>query len=352
MFAKDHMPVPQATQVKRTIPLTAPSPYAPQAEQALQTAFAAYQRGDWGDALLLLGDAVNADGRLQNDELALQLAHTITGESGQVVLARIGFAEQRWQYIEALQPSAHSFTDNLRTAAAFVFSMVLALGLIYAVANWLPNVTDMFADPLDKIEIDTRTLTNGVEYDVYVPPNGFSGPGWPMLVLLGDDDLHGDDLLAHFLVTNAEQVVYVIPHLPLQPAEVNLPIVHEIITQTENAYPTALDSVILFGYGDGGALASLYANQYPQVVAATITSGATWIYPQAAGSGPMLVLLGSEDPLYITSDQGANLPFIDQSEWPNGLQYLVMENVGHEINAYQVDAALQLISEIHANAVE
>lgn len=352
MYAKNDMPLPQIKSGTATIPMTTPSPYAPQAESALQAAFSAYQRGDWGDALMLLADAVAADPRLQDDALAQHLATTLTGQLPETVLTRIGFSDQRWQFIEALQPAPERHNTGLRTVAAFIFSLMLALGMIYAIANWLPTFTQMARDPLEDINLYSHMLTNGVTYDVYEPSGLLPGPGWPMLVLLGDEDLQGDNLLAPFVVANADDVLYVTPHLPMQPADVNLPILYEIIAQVENSYPTALDSVVLFGFGDGGALATLYANQYPEIVAGTITSGATWIYPQASGSGPMLVMIGSQDPLYLRSNQGADLPFVDEVQWPNGLQYLLLENIGHEVTPYQVDATLQMIGEIHLDAVK
>ncbi|MAU12219.1 MAG: hypothetical protein CL607_20525 [Anaerolineaceae bacterium] len=352
MYAKNDMPLPQVKSGMATIPMNTPSPYAPQAERALQAAFSAYQRDDWGDALMMLADAVAADPRLQDDALAQHLAATLTGQMPETVLTRIGFTDQRWQFIEALQPDPERNTRGLRTVTAFIFSTLIALGMIYVVANWLPNITQIARDPLEDIQIYSHTLINGVTYDVYEPSGPLAGPGWPMLVLLGDEDLQGDDLLAPFVVANTSDTLYVTPHLPMQPADVNLPILQEIITDVENTYPTALDSVVLFGFGEGGALASLYANQHPDIIAGTIISGATWIYPQDEGSGPMLVMIGSQDPLYLRSNQGNDMPFIDEAQWPGGLQYLLLENIGHEVTPYQVDAALQMTSEIHLDAVK
>lgn len=352
MYAKNDMPLPQIKSGTATIPMNTPSPYAPQAERALQAAFSAYQRDDWGDALMMLADAVAADPRLQEDALAQHLATTLTGQLPETVLTRIGFTDQRWQFIEALQPTPQPRTGRLRTVAAFIFSMLIALGLIYAIASWLPDISPLARDPLEDIRIYSHTLTNGVTYDVYEPDGPLTGPGWPMLILLGDADLQGDNLLAPFIVANTSDILYVSPHLPMQPDDVNLPILQEIITQVENTYPTALDSVVLFGFGDGGALASFYASRYPDIIAGTVISGATWIYPQAEDSGPMRVMIGSQDPLYLRSNQGVDMPFIDTAQWPSGLQYLLLEHIGHEVTPYQVDAALQMVSEIHLNAVK
>lgn len=351
MYAYDHHSTPQNPIT--LLPDEVRPPYNTVAEHALQAAINAYRRKDWGDALLLLGEAVEADPRLQQDAYAIQLAGRLTGSDPTKALSLLAHPAERSQLIAMLQRRRAHYLPAINTITMVFISIGIALAGLYALSAWLPRIQSVIAEVNTPPQVEVYTqMVGDVAFDVYVPEGQPSDPGWPMLVLLGDPMLSGNDLLPHFLVANDRSVVYVIPHLPQQPMEMALPILHEMIAKTENIYPTALDSVVLYGFGEGGDLATLYARRYPNIAAGAVTSGSTLVHAPAPNGAKLLVMLGDQDSLYTSSGDGQSFSFLDANEWQDSMPYLLLEGIGHEIDPQQVDFALEFVSDIHADALE
>ena len=102
---------------------------------------------------------------------------------------------------------------------------------------------------------------------------------------------------------------------------------------------------VLFGFGGGATVATQYANTYPERSAHVITSGGTFLYPPS-DEVSYTIIYGANDEL-LRGIANNYAPFADLSQWKTPLNYLTIENVGHEINIQQIDITKQILLDVY-----
>jgi predicted esterase len=188
-----------------------------------------------------------------------------------------------------------------------------------------------------------------MNYYVVAPESEVIVGGYPMLIAVPDEQENTSVMLHHFSdITNDYGVILLIPEFTdyrFSQVKHQIATLQAMVDELASNYKLDDAGVMLFGFGDGAMIATQYANTYPEQTAHVITSGGTFLYPPS-DDVPYTIIYGAEDDLLrgLTDNYA---PFADLSEWKIPLNYLTIENIGHEINIQQIDITKQILLDVY-----
>jgi hypothetical protein len=321
--------------------------YADDALRYLQQAVAHHEQGFEADALHCITRALTCDPRLKSDSEVQQLASEITGIEN--AIPHLMGSEvrnetfRRLTYLTSTPPSIY-------IPGIIITLSVMCIYLVsYVFANYedVSLVFDQWEDKHYRTEI--RYLYEGLAYHLFVPDAAPPPDGWSMLVILNEEGAVPDTLMQMFVRMSRENnVIMMVPAFPeyRYPYEQEvLPELDQMISKVRESYPIHASGPVLFGYSAGGEIASLYAHEYPDAVAAVITSGAPYIYPSPDEDMPFRIIYGYDDPL-LPHYNDNEVVFTDMTTWDFPMNYTVIENIGRIVNDQQVNITASVIQEV------
>ncbi len=335
---------------RQETPLSDIPPFSnPKAEQHMQTAYRLQENGAKANALQYLIKALDLAPLLAQDPDVQRLAENLTGTDGKTAATMLADREQRKKFFDNNTPDNTS--DNFPNSP----SMWIIFGLFLVILGqffWSDGV-QIINRALEEIEVQQLKQmvrqVNGIDYYLVTPEGDVPQTGYPMLVTIPDGREDATAMLSHFSdVANEQGAILLVPEFEdYRFARVS----HQsdalwtMVTDVTNDYPLDADGVLLFGFGDGAMVATRHANAFPDQTAGVVTSGATFLYPPPSDI-PYTVIYGADDRLLQDVDEN-DVPFANIEDWSDPLNYLTIENIGHEINSQQIDITAQVLQDLY-----
>jgi hypothetical protein len=335
-----------------------PPAYLRRAEYALWRALRIDPQRNWADAVLWLGRAFDRDPRLTQDATARHLAHTLTDFSGQRATQIIADVRLRQELIRYhTTPQGHGLHELPFQRLVLLFTLVFV-----ATALFLGNVdemrrviTDLFAPQAPPL----KATIAGIDYLIREPAGEPPADGWPVLVALpgGETDQSAADAarVMQLLtpISQNEGVLLIVPDTlsavqadPERDTDALITQLDAGLAALADAYAFALHEAgpVLFGFAEGGALATLYAQTFPSM--GVVTSGATYLHAQDAET-PVLFMYGSGDA--ALTDVRSLQPdiFDDIREWQAPLDYIVLDGLPRILTLEQVPLIIEFVTDAY-----
>lgn len=323
-----------------------------EAEQHFQKAFQLKEQGANANALQYLIKALELSPDLMFDFDVQILAEALTGVNGAESAKLLTDPEKRRRFFtdkldDDKKPPSGPLPNSPRSW------IILALCLFTLGNLLLDDGMELINKALDDLEVQhlkqsMRTI-NGMDYFLVLPDTPPLAEGYPLLIALPDGKEDASAMLHHFAELSRKYgTILAVPDFRdyrFAWTQIHADNLHRIIADIQTSYPIDAQGAILFGYGDGATIASQYAGYFPENTAGVITSGGTYIYPPSHEI-PFILMFGEKDPLLQGVSDG-DISFADISEWTVPLNYLTIEQVGHEINTQQTDITAQFILEVY-----
>jgi len=321
----------------------------PKAEQHMQTAFKLQENGSKANALQYLIKALDLAPLLAQDPDVQRLAENLTGTDGETAASMLADREQRKKFFG--DDSSSSSSGGFPNSPSMW--IILMLAIVVGGRFFGSDGVDIINRAFDELEVQQLKgavrQVNGVNYYVVKPTIPASTTGYPVLIAIPDGQENATAMLSHFSDTALMQgVILLVPDFPdyrfaqvMNQTDVLSAMVAEVARET----PVNADGSLLFGFGDGAMIATRYANAYPNQTAGVITSGGTFLYPPP-NDVPYTIIYGADDTLLRDVTEN-DVPFADIAEWSVPLNYLTVENIGHEINIQQVDITVQVLQTLY-----
>lgn len=320
----------------------------PEAEKYIQKAFELYEGGSTANALQYLIKALDLTPMLVGDFDVQLLAENLTGIEGTIAAKMLTDREKRKQFFD---DGASSSSGTLPITPSFL--IVFALFLVVMSQFFLADGVEMINQALDELSVQqikqAAQQINGTDYYVVSPNTPMMADGYPVLIVIPDGQENTSAMLRHFSdFANMYGTILLIPEFVdyrYARIEHHTSILQAMIDATSRKYQLDEAGVVFFGFGDGATIATQYANRNPDQTAHVITSGGTFLYPPS-GDVAYTIIYGAEDEL-LQGITDSYAPFADLTEWKTPLNYLAIENIGHEINSQQIDITKQIVLDVY-----
>ena len=330
-------------------PLSTVPPFSnSEAENYIQKAFAVYEQGSTANALQYLIKALDLTPMLVDDFDVQLLAENLTGIEGTIAAQMLTDREKRKRFFDdGASPSSGTLPITPSFLIIFVLFLVVMSQFFFADGMELIN------QALDELSVQqikqAAQQVNGTAYYRIAPDTLAIADGYPVLIAIPDGQENTSAMLRHFSdFANDYGTILLIPEfLDYRYAliENHTLTLQAMIAETSRNYKLDDAGVVLFGFGDGATIATQFANHYPEQTAHVITSGGTFLYPPS-GDVSYTVIYGADDEL-LQGLTDSYAPFADLTEWKIPLNYLAIENIGHEINTQQIDITKQILLDIY-----
>lgn len=334
--------------IEETPPSIVPPFSNPEAEKHIQRAYQLYEEGAKANALQYVIKALDLTPTLVDDIDVQMIAENLTGIEGAVAAKMLTDPEKRKNFFDNDIPDSGG---NFPISP----SMLIIFGLFLIVLSqfYLSDGVEFINQAFDEIEMQQLKSTvkqiNGIDYYVIMPTTESLESGYPMLVALPDGREDSTAMLRYFsdfvdlygtILLVPEFDDYRLAQVPYQAAALQA-----MIESVNRDFPLDDKGVLLFGFGDGATVATQYANYFPQSAASVITSGGTFLYPSPE-TVPYTIMYGADDAL-LRDRTDTDVPFADLTEWTTPLNYLTIENIGHEVNIQQIDITKQVLLDVY-----
>ncbi len=330
-------------------PLSKIPPYSnPEAEKYIQKAFELYENGSLANALQYLIKALDLTPMLVGDFDVQLLAENLTGIDGTISAKMLTDREKRNQFFDDdLRSSLGNFPI---TPSSFI---IFLLFLVVMSQFFLADGVEMINKALDELSVQqikqSAQRVYGTDYYVITPDTAAIDDGYPILVAIPDGKENSSAMLRHFAdFANIYGTILLIPEFTdyrFARIEQHTSALKAMVAETSRSHQLDDAGVVLFGFGDGATVATQFANRYPDQTAHVITSGGTFLYPPS-GDVSYTVIYGADDDL-LQGLTDSYAPFADLTEWNTPLNYLMIENIGHEINPQQIDIVKQVLLDVY-----
>lgn len=330
-------------------PLSKIPPYSnPDAENYIQKAFELYKNGSIANALQYLIKALDLTPMLVDDFDVQLLAENLTGVDGTISAKLLANREKRNQF----------FDDDLRSSSSnFPIKpssfIVFLLFLVVMSQFFLADGVEMINKALDELTVQqikqSAQHVYGTDYYVIAPDTPAMNDGYPILIAIPDGQENSSAMLRHFAdFANTYGTILLIPEFTdyrFSRIETHTSALQAMVAETSSKHRFDDAGVVLFGFGNGATIATQFANHYPDQTAHVITSGGTFLYPPSDDVTYTVVYGADDELLQGLTDNYA--PFADLTEWKTPLNYLMIENIGHEINTQQIDITKQILLDVY-----
>ncbi|MCU0496612.1 MAG: hypothetical protein MUF87_04580 [Anaerolineae bacterium] len=305
-----------------------------------------YKQQRLSEAAKALGKALTLDPTFAEDQIALKVATSATGLKPDEAIRALINAQQYGQNLRAdhggWQKRAREF-NPLRVL--FLLILIAMMGLLFANTN----VFDLYRSSLELgAWREQLRLKDGIDYYLFVPINPMPAPGWGILVVLGDQFQRAEELIPFFAeAANQHNVVLVVPNFGEYPEPYNeyvTPQIDQILEEVRAEVTADPLGAVIFGYGKGGEIASLYAAEYYQV-AAVITVNATDVRlpPTDAPDLVYFVMYGAYADFATVGVERAQ----EIEQRGNPIEFLVIPRSVNELNRTQIARAMQFVWELY-----
>lgn len=330
-------------------PLSKVPPFSnPDSEKHIQRAYELYDNGSTANALQYLIKALDTTPRLVDDFDVQLLAENLTGMEGAAAAKMLTDPEKRKNFFDNdLPPPSANFPISPSMVIIFMLFLVVTSQF------YLADGIEFINQALDEMELQQLKQSvqsvNGAKYYVVTPATAPTSNGYPLLIALPDGKENSTAMLRHFSeFSELYGTILLIPEFDdyrFSQTEGQSATLHAMVDAVGRNYQLDADGSLLFGFGDGASVATLYANRFPESTASVITSGGTFIYPQPE-SVPYTIIYGANDTL-LRDRTETDVPFADLTQWSTPLNYLTIENVGHEVNIQQIDITKQVLLDVY-----
>jgi len=277
------------------------------------------------------------------NEAFASLAASVTNLPIPQALAALQDKKRAVQNARASRPRKSRSTRQTLTLLA----LIVALGALAVLGVWFVQSGAFdgwrLALAIEGWKGSARTIAAPQVY-VIAPEGEPPAAGWPVLVAFHGYGGAGDSMLALAARTQPAGILLVAPTFgEYQPNPGNGPLgpLTDILTEIRASYPVNPGAVVLYGFSQGGTFAYRYSIYHPYDLAGVVTAGAP---DYDAGDPtrydlPYVLTYGENDGLY-----SLNEPVIaDLQARGFAVDYALVRDAGHEITAYSVDRALELI---------
>lgn len=335
--------------VQETPPSTIPPFSNPEAEKHIQRAYELYAEGATANALQYLIKALDLTPTLVDDIDVQMIAENLTGIEGAVAAKMLTDPDKRKNFFDNDFPSSGGSNPPISP------SMLIIFGLFMVVLSqfYLSDGMEFINQALDEIEMQQLKSTvqqiNGVDYYVMTPTTDSLESGYPMLVALPDGQENSTAMLRYFAeFVDLYGIILLVPEFEdyrLAQVPYQATALQAMIESVSATHTLDDNGVVLFGFGDGATVATRYANNATDSTAHVITSGGTFLYPLPE-TIPYTIMYGADDTL-LRESTDTDVVFADLTEWKTPLNYLTIENVGHEINSQQIDITKQILLDVY-----
>lgn len=323
------------------------SPYHPQAEKHLLAAYRHQLNGQRAEAIQYLSKAIFTDARLCEDQAVQQLADELIGVENSI--HQITTPAQLNQIIEAISaPAKVVHSVNIPGALiTLVFVCVYFVG--YVLANYESSYSVIGQLHISQYRTEIRRLSPEINYHLFYTDGAVPSGGYSVLVLLHEDGAEPDHLMRLFAQSARQnRLIIVAPEFNeyRYPYEQEvLPHLDKIITQVSETFPVNTSGAVLFGFKEGGEIATLYAQEYPNKLAGLVASSAPYIYPSPHPDLPFEIVYGYDDPL-LPHYHDDEVVFTDMTQWDFPMNYLVVEGIGREVEQQQINLTVEMIDAV------
>lgn len=334
--------------VQETPPSKIPPFSNPDAEKHIHKAYELYEAGSNANALQYLIKALDLTPLLVDDFDVQLLAENLTGIDGAVSAKMLTDREKRKHFFDNDTPPT-SGTLPISPSLLIIFVLFVVVVSQFFLADGVEIINQALGElSIQRLKQSVQQV-NGVNYYVVAPEPTVTTEEYPILIAIPDGQENTSAMLRHFSdITNDYEVVLLIPEFidyrfsQVKPQTATLQM---MIDDVASNYTLDDAGIMLFGFGDGATIATHYANIYPEQTAHVITSGGTFLYPPSDDVS-YTIIYGAEDELLrgLTDNYA---PFADLPEWKIPLNYLKIENIGHEINVQQIDITKQILLDVY-----
>jgi len=335
------------SKAQETPPSKIPPFSNPEAERHIQRAYQAYEDGSTANALQYLIKALDMTPMLVGDFDVQLLAENLTGIEGAVAAKMLTDPEKRKNFFDNDLPSSGNFP--ISPSLIIIFMLFLVVSSQFYLSDGVEFINRAFDEiEMQQLKRSVRQI-NGVDYYVIAPSNKPNANGYPMLVALPDGQEDSTAMLRYFSeFTNLYDTILLVPNFTdyrLSQIEGQTSALQLMIDSVSREYAIDADGAVLFGFGDGASVATQYANYFPEYTASVITSGGTFLYPRPE-TVPYTIIYGADDTLLRDRTEN-DVPFADLTQWAEPLNYLTIENIGHEVNIQQIDITKQVLLDVY-----
>ncbi|MGI0488147.1 alpha/beta hydrolase [Pantanalinema rosaneae CENA516] len=187
-----------------------------------------------------------------------------------------------------------------------------------------------------------------IDYVIKAPTGTAPASGWSVIVALHPAGGNGQGMIQAFQrLPNPVNALILAPTITDQAGmtyDAAAIITHTILEKVKAEYPINPQQIIVFGYSQGGAIASVYAQRYPEAVAGVaIAAAPVFAYPR--NSVPNLkyaIGVGENDPRKEPATTFVNE--LKQRRYP--VEFEVIPGTGHEFTPQYFDMVLSLVSNV------
>lgn len=316
-------------------------------EENIQRAYDTFEKGSRANALQYLIKALDTTPQLVDDFDVQLLAEDLTGMEGAAAAKMLTDPQQRKQFFDTGTPPSTG-------SSPITPSMIIIFGLFLVIVSqfYLSDGVDFINRAFDEIELQQLKQSvqqvNGTNFYVVTPSRNPS-TDYPLLVALPDGQENSTAMLRHFSdLADTYDAILLVPEFGdyrFAWVEQQTITLQAIIDHVGRDFRLDAEGAVLFGFGDGAAIATRYANRYPELTGGVVTSGGTFLYPPA-DDVPYTFIYGADDTL-LRDRTDIDVPFADLTDWSVPLNYLTIENIGHEINIQQIEITKQVLLNVY-----
>lgn len=186
------------------------------------------------------------------------------------------------------------------------------------------------------------------DYALKVPTGNAPASGWTTIVALHPAGGHGQGMIQLLQnLPNPPDVLILAPTIADQ-ADMTYDaaaiITHTLLERIKTEYPINPQQIIVFGYSQGGAVASVYAQRYPGTIAGVAIAGAPVLaYPRQTTTGLKYAIgAGEKDPRKEVATTFAQ----ELKKRQYQVQFKVVPGVGHEFVPEYLELLLSLVNNV------
>lgn len=186
------------------------------------------------------------------------------------------------------------------------------------------------------------------DYVIKAPTGTAPAAGWPVIVALHPAGGNGQGMVQSLQrLPNPPEALILAPTIADQPGmtyDAAAIITHTILEKVKAEYPINPQQIIVFGYSQGGAISSVYAQRYPEAVAgAAIAAAPVFAYPrQNTTDLKYAIAVGENDPRKEPAT--TFVQELKQRHYP--VEFEVIPGIGHEFTPQYLDMVLTLVSNV------
>ncbi len=279
-----------------------------------------HEAGEQARAIKELALALHADPGLAKEPVFVSLASDVLGAPPRAAIRTLLDPERRQAAFRAAV-AARRRTARRRGCAAgpvlAVLALLLAFGALALTLWWI--VDDDTVDSIRhrytvwRLTRDEQSLPGGRAYYLYEPPGAIPNGGWAVIVALHGSGASGEDMLTPELLDLAddERALLVAPNLggsgTLDANAGQIEGLSQIVAYVREAHAVSTEGVVLYGYEQGGVLATAFLAAHPEQVYAVVAESPPGVFVPEPREGegvplpPLVLVYGEADALAQTS---------------------------------------------------